>query len=667
LCDRVVVYRFNPDWSGEFVAESVGDSWVSLIEAHKQDLNFTEGALQDNSCLVQVMNSNASQVIDTHLQDTQGGAYSRGASFLCVPDIYNAGFEECYVKLLEHFQAKAYVTVPIFCGSKIWGLLGSYQNSGSRQWKTGEINIVVQIGNQLGVALQQAELLAQTQLQSQALQRSVIAADAANRAKSEFLANMSHELRTPLNAILGFTQLMSHETEFSEENQENLAIINRAGEHLLGLINDILEMSKIEAGRSDLNISEFNLIRLLDNLREMLQYRVTAKGLALIFEYTSDIPNSIQTDASKLRQVLLNLLGNAIKFTTNGSVTLRVGIKPEGVGLAKEKYTFSTLSFEIIDTGSGISPTEINLLFKAFGQTETGRQSQQGTGLGLAISRKYVQLMGGDISVDSTVNVGSTFAFNIQISFASEVEQTSTSGQRKIIRLTSEQPTYRILVVDDADDSRVFIVKLLSLIGFTVREAINGVDAISVWSNWQPHLILMDMRMPIMDGYEATRQIKARERQSNSIHHHNQTIIIALTADAFDEQRDAIITSGCDDFINKPFHEQLLLEKIQHYLNVKYIYQEKAIHINQHSWQATHSNFSDTNIVELLSQISPIWLEEMYNAAATCSDDLIVSLLEQISSENALIAEFMNDLTRNFHFERIMDLTRMAIDNKVIS
>ncbi len=674
LCDRVVVYRFNPDWSGEFVAESVGDGWVSLIEAHKQDPNFTQGALQDDTCIVQAMNSN-NQVIDTHLQDTQGGAYSRGASFLCVPDIYRAGFEECYVQLLERFQAKAYITVPIFHGSQIWGLLGSYQNSSPRQWKTGEINIVVQIGNQLGVALQQAELLAQTQLQSQALQRAVIAADAANRAKSEFLANMSHELRTPLNAILGFTQLMSHETEFSEENQENLAIINRAGEHLLGLINDILEMSKIEAGRSDLNISNFNLIHLLDNLREMLQYRVTAKGLTLIFEYISDLPSCIQTDASKLRQVLLNLLGNAIKFTQTGNIILRVGMKDGGdkmdkVGifsLSPPPPTTSTLHFEVVDTGSGISPTEIKLLFEAFGQTETGRQSQQGTGLGLAISRKYVQLMGGDITVSSIVNVGSTFAFDIQISFASETEVGLISGQRQIMRLALEQPIYRILVVDDADDSRVFLVKLLSLIGFAVREAVNGVDAISVWSNWQPHLILMDMRMPIMDGYEATRQIKAREKQGHSIHNdQNQTIIIALTANAFDEQRDAIITSGCDDFINKPFHEQLLLEKIQHYLKIEYIYQEEIPHVNQHAWQAT-SNLSDTNIVELLSQTSPIWLEEMYNAAASCSDDLILQLLEQISSDNASVADFLNDLARNFHFEKIMELTRMAIDNEVSS
>lgn len=199
------------------------------------------------------------------------------------------------------------------------------------------------------------------------------------------------------------------------------------------------------------------------------------------------------------------------------------------------------------------------------------------------------------------------------------------------------------------------------MIGFAVREAINGADAISVWSNWHPHLILMDMRMPIMDGYEATRQIKARERQNQLIHNY-QTIIIALTANAFNEQRNAIITSGCDDFINKPFPEQLLLEKIQHYLKVEYVYQEDTYELLNNS-QVVPSNLSDTNVVELLSQISSDWLEQMYNAAATCSDDLILDLLKKIPSDNVLLADFLNDLTRNFDFEKIMELTRMAIDN----
>jgi PAS domain S-box-containing protein len=649
-CDRVVVYRFNSDWSGEFVAESQAGGWISLIQQH-DDCNFSESALQDDRCAVQKINSKDNQVLDTYLQETEGGVYGRGASFLCVPDIHTAGFETCYVNLLEKFQARAYITVPIFCGNQLWGLLASYQNSTPRQWKTGEINIVVQIGNQLGVALQQAELYAETQRQSQALKEAAIAADAANRAKSEFLANMSHELRTPLNAILGFTQVMSRDLTVAEEHLQNLVIINRAGEHLLNLINDILEMSKIEAGRTTLNLSSFDLVRLLKNLEEMLRLRATSKGLNLIFEIALDIPQYIQTDANKLRQVLLNLLGNAIKFTETGSVTLRVGVK------SRKREIVSKLFFEVIDTGSGISQQEMHLLFEAFGQTETGRKSQQGSGLGLAISQKYIQLMGGDISVSSTVDVGSTFTFDLEINIANPNDIQLTS-KYQVIGLAPNQAQYRILIVEDRPDSRLLLVTLLTSMGFVVKEATNGVEAVSLWSSWQPHLILMDMRMPVMDGYEATRQIKALQQEQADDYNFldKQTVIIALTASAFEQERQAMMKAGCDDLINKPFREELLLEKIAKHLNVEYVYQEE----NQEIEKIKHrnqQNFVPTNLEHLLSQMSPEWLTQLHNAAAQCSDDLILQLIEQIPSGNQPLARFIQNLASNFQFERIMDIS----------
>ncbi|MEH2064356.1 MAG: PAS domain S-box protein [Nostoc sp.] len=690
-CDRVVVYRFNPQWSGEFVSESVGNGWISLIEEHNNDPDLTEGVLQDGRCLAKILDSANNQVEDPDLQIIQG------ASFLSIPDIYNADFHPLYINLLERFQAKAYIIVPILYGTQLWGLLASYQNSDVRQWKPGEINIVVQIGNQLGVALQQAQLLAQTQRQSQALQEAVIIADAANHAKSEFLANMSHELRTPLNAILGFTQVMSHDHTLSPEHQQNLAIINRAGEHLLNLINDILEMSKIEAGRITLNLNNFDLIRLLENLEEMLRFRATSNGLELIFEYTSDLPQYIQTDESKLRQVLLNLLGNAIKFTDTGKVTLRVGlgIGEQGAGSRGERgnYSFSplppapcpsasstqspipntsaslrdatrTLStspqyliFEVQDTGRGIAPQEIDLLFEAFGQTETGRKSQQGTGLGLAISRKYVQLMGGDISVTSTIGKGSKFAFDIQIGLAaaSEIQIKKTKGQ--VISLAPAQSEYRILVVDDSIDSRLVLAKILTSIGFAVEEATNGIEAIALWQTWQPHLILMDMRMPIMDGYEATKVIKTREE--TSIPNRN-TIIIALTANAFEEQREAMIKAGCDDYINKPFRQEELLEKLSEYLGVQYIYQEETYQLINAKQQGIKSMLTLADLVPFSSEISPEWVKNVYTAAAQCSDNLILELIEQIPFENALLRDFITDLAHNFQFDKIMELMSIA-------
>ncbi|MFN6487834.1 MULTISPECIES: PAS domain S-box protein [unclassified Nostoc] len=681
-CDRVVVYRFNPQWNGEFVSESVGDGWISLIEEHNNDPYLTEGVLQEGRCLARILDS-ADKPLEDPVQATPG------ASFLCVPDIYNAEFHPLYISLLERFQAKAYIIVPILHGSQLWGLLASYQNSDPRQWKPGEINIVVQIGNQLGVALQQAQLLAQTQRQSQALQEAVIVADAANRAKSEFLANMSHELRTPLNAILGFTQVMSHDRDLSTEHQQNLAIINRAGEHLLNLINDILEMSKIEAGRITLNLNSFDLIRLLENLEEMLRFRATSKGLELVFEYTSHLPQYIQTDESKLRQVLLNLLGNAIKFTDTGKVTLYVRMGhgeeteeqkkiinsqcPLALSKAEGMPNTQFLYFEVEDTGRGIASQEIDLLFEAFGQTETGRKSQQGTGLGLAISRKYVQLMGGDISVTSTMGEGSKFAFDIQISLAAASEIQVKKTKCQVISLAPAQSKYRILVVDDATDSRLVLVKILTSIGFAVQEAANGNEAIALWQKWQPHLILMDMRMPIMDGYEATRIIKNREKTSipniscdgsapkaQPKSENCKTIIIALTANAFEEQREAMIKAGCDDYINKPFREEQLLEKLSEYLGVQYIFQEESYQLTNAKQPEAKSMLTLNDLATLLSEMSPELVKQVYTAAAQCSDDLILELIEQIPSENATLRNFIKNLADDFQFEKIMELTSIA-------
>ncbi|MBD2343151.1 GAF domain-containing protein [Anabaena subtropica] len=655
-CDRVVVYRFDSHQNGKFVAESWGKDWISLIEEHKHHTHLANTQAESH-CIAKL------------LEITNNPQVNPGSTFFCVPDIYQAGFDSCYIEFLERLQAKAYIIVPILSGDQVWGLLATYQNSGPRQWKTGEINIVVQIGNQLEVALQQAQLLTQTQRQSQALEAAVIAADAANRAKSEFLANMSHELRTPLNAILGFTQIMSHDKTLSKEHQKNLAIINRAGEHLLDLINDILEMSKIEAGKTTLNINTFDLIHLLDNLQEMMQGRASAKGLQLKFEYAANTARYIETDESKLRQVLLNILGNAIKFTETGSVILRVklGTEKEAKGeelgsRGAEIYPISnpqSLIFEVQDTGIGISSDEVSLLFEAFGQTETGRKSQQGTGLGLAISRKYVQLMGGDISVSSTVGMGSTFSFAIKVGLGSSSEILHQPTARSVIGLAPQQGEYRILVVDDVADSRLLLVKLLTSVGFVVREAKNGQEALTQWQQWHPQLIFMDMRMPIMDGYEATGLIRTHESENQATIPNPHTIIIALTAHAFEEQRQAMLQVGCDDLINKPFSEEQILQKLNQYLDIQYVYQED----NSQALKTREKIFLYDDLLPLLSALPKELVTHLYNAAAQCSDDLILNLIEEISSEDTALKEYFVDLAHNFQFEKIMEIVTIIKDN----
>ncbi|MBE8969438.1 response regulator, partial [Nostocales cyanobacterium LEGE 12452] len=337
---------------------------------------------------------------------------------------------------------------------------------------------------------------------------------------------------------------------------------------------------------------------------------------------------------------------------------------PLALSVAEGMPNAQFLTFEVQDTGRGIAPQEIDLLFEAFGQTETGRKSQQGTGLGLAISRKYVQLMGGDISVTSTIGEGSKFTFDIQIglAIASEIQIEHTRPQ--VISLAPAQSEYRILVVDDSTDSRLVLMKILTSIGFVVQEAINGIEAIALWQTWQPHLILMDMRMPIMDGYEATKVIKTREKISSQNTESQipnwKTIIIALTANAFEEQREAIIKAGCDDYINKPFREEELLEKLSEYLGVQYIYQEESYQLTNLKQQRPKSILTIADLVNLLSEMSPEWVKQVYTAAAQCSDDLILELIEQIPSENAVLQNFIKNLAHDFQFEKIMELTSIA-------
>ncbi|MEA5513457.1 ATP-binding protein [Nodularia sp. UHCC 0506] len=547
-----------------------------------------------------------------------------------------------------------------------------------------------------------------------------------NHAKSEFLANMSHELRTPLNAILGFTQIMSYDYSLSSEHQQNLSIINRAGEHLLNLINDILELSKVEAGKTTLNISSFDLVRLLDGLQEMFRFRAVSKGLQLIFEYTPNLPQYVRTDESKLRQVLVNLLENAFKFTKIGSITLRVSLGIEDQNIREQKEhrditSSSSLIFEVTDTGAGISPEEIKLIFEAFRQTESGKKSQEGTGLGLAISRKYVQMMGGNITVSSILEIGSKFTFDIQIAPGLSSEIPIQQPQHQVVALAPEQQLYRIMVVDDVLESRLVVVKLLSSIGFIVREAANGQEAIALWMEWQPHLIFMDMRMPIMDGYEATRIIKAsvtargmkktfktdhhkwqklspqlathpnietgyncgqnrklhggynssctyksaklntippgKETQQQQRIPQTHTVIIALTASAFEEERQEILSAGCDDFIRKPFTREVLLDKVRQYLSVKYISQAE---ITKTAGVDPEQQIllNETEIIRHLSQMPPIWLKNINQAAAICSDDLILELLQELPPDKSQVFRLFRDLASEYQFEKIMELTR---------
>ncbi len=471
------------------------------------------------------------------------------------------------------------------------------------------------------------------------------AADTANQAKSSFIANMSHELRTPLNAIIGFAQILSRDTALSPSHQQSLDIINRSGEHLLSLINSILEMSKIEAGQIALNETHFDLHYLLQELHKMFLLKTQTQSLQLIFNLAPDVPQYIVADEHKLRQILINLLGNAFKFTQQGSVMLEV----KSQKLQANAYT---LLFEIKDTGAGIATDELEKLFVAFEQTETGRKSQQGTGLGLSISRKFVQLMGGDIAVSSTVGGGSCFTFDIQVRLSSATEIALPQLKQKVVGLAANQTKYRILVVEDRPDSRLLLVTLLSSIGLQVKEASNGTEALALWETWQPHLIWMDMRMPVMDGFEATRAIRDKETKSSQ----NRTVIIALTASAFEEEKSLTLAAGCDDFVRKPFRESLIWEKMAQYLSVEYCYDRDEIAAPNPSTVTVQAQ--SVLKAEALDVMSIEWVRQLHDMARQLNRKQVFRLIEQIPAEHSILAQQLQQLAKNYRFDSIAELAQ---------
>lgn len=484
-------------------------------------------------------------------------------------------------------------------------------------------------------------------------------AESADRAKSQFLANMSHELRTPLNAILGFTQLMLRSPSDAagvsnlppQTQQRYLDTINRSGEHLLALINNVLEMSKIEAGRSAFQATDFDLFALLDTLQQMLRLKAESKGLQLKFERSSDVPQFVRTDETKLRQVLINLLGNAIKFTQAGSVALRV-----------ERGEECTLHFTVTDTGPGIAPSERDRLFDPFFQTATGVHSQEGTGLGLSISRKFVQLMGGEIAVESTVGQGSIFRFEIQVELIAHRAIASPQQARSIVGLAAGQIAYRILVVDDKLENRQLLVELLIPIGFEVQTANNGQEAIGLWQSWQPHLIWMDIRMPVMDGYVATQQIKASSLPS--------PIIIALTGSAFEEELQVALEAGFDDFVRKPFRTETIFAKMAEYLDVCYVYaggndaedkSNDALYYRPIANQIPESIAPSELTPSDLRVMPTLWIEQLHQAAIKLNSKQIRELIEQIPQQHSPLKNALNQLVDRLCYEDIIALSCVPI------
>jgi signal transduction histidine kinase len=477
-------------------------------------------------------------------------------------------------------------------------------------------------------------------------------AEIANRAKSAFIANMSHELRTPLNAIIGFSQIMMRSVSLSEDDRENTRIINKSGDYLLTLINNILDLSKIEAGKMTINPQNFNLFTLLNEIEDLLHLKAENKGIKLIFNQDDNIPQYVNGDETKLRQVLINLINNGIKFTDFGKVTLKVSSETLTISNNNLEETNNSeqipladtlLLFTVKDTGVGISQKELDYIFEAFTQTETGRNSQEGTGLGLTISQKFVNLMGGTIKAKSTTGKGTIFSFQIKVKIVDSAEDEMPRETRQVIGLKSGQPQYKILIVDDRPTNRLLMIKLLQPLGFDLKEAANGQEAISIWEDWQPHLIWMDMRMPIMDGYEATQYIKSTVKG-------NATAIIALTASVLEEEKAVVLSAGCDDFIRKPFKESVIFETMAKHLGIEYIYEK-----NEKNQPKTDNDYKLNS--ESLKIMPNDWIQKLNQAAIELDDELILNLIEEIPRENKPLAEALRKLVNQFRLDKIRILT----------
>jgi len=458
-------------------------------------------------------------------------------------------------------------------------------------------------------------------------------AETANQAKSIFLANMSHELRTPLNAILGFSEMLAREPDATADQQGKLTIINRSGEHLLGMINDVLDLSKIEAGWVELSEEVFDLHRLLEDLGKMFELRTKEKGLRFSLDRDAELARYFRGDSGKLRQILNNLLGNAVKNTEKGSVSLRARSLPRPNDPAMAK-----LQLEVEDSGRGISPKELERIFESFYQV--GRS--QGSGLGLSISKSFVEMMDGKINVNSTPGKGSLFRVEVPLALAKTAEVVNIHTAGPAVRgLKPGQPAYRILVVEDNLENRLLLSNLLISVGFEIREAENGEEAIELFHQWQPHFIWMDIRMPVMDGYEATAKLR-------SLPGGDTVKIVAITASVFNEQRQDILSAGCDDVVSKPYKDYEIFATMARLLDIKYLYEEESEELTLEK---------EINLTkEMLADLPEELLQELRETTLALNREAALEVISRIAVEAPDVATGLKELVNNYQMDQLRDL-----------
>ncbi len=483
--------------------------------------------------------------------------------------------------------------------------------------------------------LQTTRLEIQVAQRTHELQIAKNTAEEANQAKTTFLANMSHELRTPLNAILGFSNLL-REDAVSEKQRRDLDIVNRSGEHLLSLINDVLDMAKIDAGRIVIEKAPLDLKDLVSSVMDLMRLRAEEKGLELSMLQTPELCQFVQADGEKLRQVLINLVGNAVKYTERGSVSVSVDSQPAG------DHQYCRLLLEVRDTGAGIAGEDQGRIFEPFIQAGK-RSTQKGTGLGLAITKKYVEPMGGTIQVESAPGKGSLFRVEIPVLKIEESEMPASGLRRgRIIGLEPGQPEYRVLIIEDQMENWLLLQRLLENAGFQSQVAGNGVAGVEKFLSWRPHFIWMDWRLPGIDGLEATRRIRELDGGWD-------VKIVVLSAFAFAEHRDEALAAGVDDFVSKPFQAEEIFDCLARHLGVRYTYQAAAT-------KEAAGAVGQEELAGLPAELQ----KELADAVISLDIGRIAGVIDRISGQNAALGRALSQYAERYAYSSILQALRSS-------
>ena len=451
-----------------------------------------------------------------------------------------------------------------------------------------------------------------------------------------FLAHMSHELRTPLNAILGFSAIVRRDAHLSDEHRKDLAIVGNSGEHLLGLIDEVLDMAKIETGSTGVEIIAADVHSLVIDTVNMLRERAEAKNLDLLVNIAAGCPQFVRTDPVKLRQVITNLIGNAVKYTEKGTIGIELDAAP-GAG-----STEVMLHFDIKDTGIGIGPEDHARIFQPFVQVGKA-PATKGTGLGLSISRHSVQLLGGTIQVDSTPGRGSRFHVEVPVQLAQAAEvtaATATANAQQVIGLRPGQPEYRILIVEDQRENWMLLQHLLETTGFKVRVAEDGLQAVEEFKAWCPHFIWIDVRLPGIDGLEATKRIRRLPGGS-------KVKIVAVTASAFASQRGDVIAAGCDDFLRKPYRSNEIFECMARHIGVEYV-------LRASSDTKSVGTIAETVDAEDLASLPAALRDAIERAVVSLDPARIAVVVSKVSKENGPLGIVLEHLADKLAYSRIL-------------